>query len=616
VSADHPVPDGADGADVPVRLRDFSFRYRAQSEPTLHGIDLTVHHGEKIAVVGPSGCGKSTLLAALNGLVPHVHAGEASGSIEVFGTDPAAAPIIETSRRVGTVLQDSSGQFVGLTVAEDVAFSLENQQVPHAQMPARVAEAARAAGIADHLDASPQQLSGGQKQRVAIAGVLVDDVEMLLFDEPLAMLDPAAGRAAVELIDDLHREQGRTVIIVEHRLEDLLHRPLDRIVLMDEGRIIADLPPDELLASPLLREHGIRPPLHVEALRLVGAPVTADQHPADLERMDLTPAQAESVRTWVDASSPSSADPDRDRDSDRADVATSTALDLEHVGAILRRPGSSADVRALRDVTARIGRGEMLGVVGSNGAGKSTLARVISGFEKAAEGVVRIGGADAASWPLAEHGAHVGFVLQEPGQMLSQPLLEEEIRLGLRARGLDAEEIERRTARVLEVTDLRPMRSWPISALSHGQKKRLSIACVLALEPEILILDEPTAGQDFAHYSEFMDFLARIHAEGTTILLITHDMHLALEYTDRVLVISGGQLLADADPAAVLTDEELAARADLVVTGLFTLARRCGLADPIALVHRFVAADRAERAARGERTEPVEPVEQTEEQDR
>ncbi|MCG7310127.1 DUF3744 domain-containing protein [Brachybacterium sp. ACRRE] len=582
-------------AEVPVRLRDFSFRYRAQSEPTLRGIDLTVRRGEKIAVVGPSGCGKSTLLAALNGLVPHVHAGEASGSIEVFGTDPAAAPIIETSRRVGTVLQDSSGQFVGLTVAEDVAFSLENQQVPHAQMPDRVAEAARAAGIADHLDASPQQLSGGQKQRVAIAGVLVDDVEMLLFDEPLAMLDPAAGRAAVELIDDLHREQGRTIIVVEHRLEDLLHRPLDRIVLMDEGRIIADLPPDELLASPLLREHGIRPPLHVEALRLAGAPVTAGQHPADLPRMELSSAQRDAVRTWVEHAP---ADPSRNSATAArppSDVEV-PALDLERVGAILRRPGASADVRALRGITARIRRGEMLGVIGSNGAGKSTLARVISGFEKATEGVVRIGGADAASWPLAEHGAHVGFVLQEPGQMLSQPLLEDEIRLGLRARGLDAEEIERRTARVLEVTDLRPMRSWPISALSHGQRKRLSIACVLALEPEILILDEPTAGQDFAHYSEFMDFLARIHAEGTTILLITHDMHLALEYTDRVLVISDGELLADTDPAAVLTDETLAERADLVVTGLFTLARRCGISDPIALVHRFVAADRAERA--------------------
>jgi energy-coupling factor transporter ATP-binding protein EcfA2 len=610
VSAQNLRSDATD-SEILVRLRDFSFRYRAQSEPTLRGIDLTVRRGEKIAIVGPSGCGKSTLLAALNGLVPHVHAGEASGSIEVFGTDPAAAPIIETSRRVGTVLQDSSGQFVGLTVAEDVAFSLENQQVPHAQMPARVAEAARAAGIADHLDASPQQLSGGQKQRVAIAGVLVDDVEMLLFDEPLAMLDPAAGRAAVELIDDLHREYGRTIIVVEHRLEDLLHRPLDRIVLMDEGRIVADLPPDELLGSPLLREHGIRPPLHVEALRLAGTPVTADQHPAGVSRMDITPAQAEAVRAWVvgpptsptspTSPTPPSADPPTPAPEATAPESTTPpALDLEGVGAVLRRPGASADVRALRGVTARIGRGEMLGVVGSNGAGKSTLARVISGFERAAEGVVRIGGSDASRWSLAEHGGHVGFVLQEPGQMLSQPLLEEEIRLGLRARGLDADEIERRTARVLEVTDLRPMRSWPISALSHGQRKRLSIACVLALEPEILILDEPTAGQDFAHYSEFMDFLARIHAEGTTILLITHDMHLALEYTDRVLVISGGELVADADPAAVLTDEDLAARADLVVTGLFTLARRCGIADPIALVHRFVAADRAERAGLAE----------------
>lgn len=570
-----------------IELRGYGFQYRAQSEPTLHDIDLTIRVGEKVAIVGPSGCGKSTLVAALNGLVPHRYAGTATGAIRVAGNDPAQVPLVETARRVGTVLQDSNGQFVGLTVAEDIAFSLENQQVPHAQMPQRVREAARAAGIDAHLGDSPHELSGGQKQRVAIAGVLVDDVDVLLFDEPLANLDPASGRAAIELIDELHAEHGKTVVIVEHRLEDVLHRGVDRIILMDAGRIIADADPDTVLASGLLERHGVRPPLHVVALDLAGAPVTADQGPSRIDAMRLRPDQVEAMRAWAQ---------DESTRLPTGPVAMQPALELDAVSCDLS-VGPARTRRVVDAVSATVGRGEMIGVLGSNGAGKSTLARVICGFETASGGTVRIGGADAAGWSLAEHGEHVGFVLQEPGQMLSRPLIAEEIALGLRARGMSEQEIADRTDDVLEVCGLRPYRSWPISALSHGQKKRVSIACVLALDPDLLILDEPTAGQDFAHYSEIMDFLERINARGTTVLLITHDMHLALEHTRRVLVMSNGQLLADADPAAVLTDPVLAARADLVTTGLFTLAQRCGITDPRALVRRFIAVDRAARTA-------------------
>ncbi len=573
-------------AEPLIELRGYCFQYRAQSQPTLHDIDLVIRRGEKVAVIGASGSGKSTLLSVLNGLIPHHHRGTATGTVRVCGNDPAAVPLVETSRHVGTVLQDTSGQFVGLTVGEDIAFSLENQQVPHTQMPHRVQHAASIVGIQDRLASSPHELSGGQKQRVAMAGVLVDDVEVLLFDEPLANLDPAAGRAAVELIDDLHREHGRTVVIVEHRLEDVLHRPVDRIVLMAGGRIVADAPPDEVLVSGLLEQHGIRPPLHLAALRMAGAPARAEQHPADLTTMELDEDQVAAVREWVAGT-----------DAARPDVAPgrAVALELDRVGCELPRPGDAPGTRAVQDVSARVRAGEMIGVLGSNGAGKSTLARVVCGFEKATEGEVRIGSVDASGWTLAERGEHVGFVLQEPGQMISRPLITEEIELGLRARGLDEQVIAERTARVLEVCGLRPFRSWPVSALSHGQKKRVTIASILALEPEVLILDEPTAGQDYAHYSEFMDFLTRINELGTTVLLITHDMHLALEYTDRVLVMSGGRLLADTDPAAALTDEDLTSRADLVTTGLFTLSQRCGIADPVRLVHRFVQADRAER---------------------
>ncbi|HEX7351713.1 DUF3744 domain-containing protein [Brachybacterium sp.] len=590
------MPDARGPAGEPlIELSAYSFQYRAQSAPTLHDIDLVVRRGEKVAVVGASGSGKSTLLRALNGLIPHHHRGTATGTVRVQGKDPARIPLVETSGVVGTVLQDSSSQFVGLSVVEDIAFSLENRQVPREEMPARIESAARLAGIEDRLESSPHDLSGGQKQRVAIAGVLVDEVEVLLLDEPLANLDPATGRAAVELVDALHRDHGTTVLIVEHRLEDVLHRDVDRIVLMDRGRIIADASPDEVIASGLLEQHGIRPPLHVAALRHAGVPAHAGQRPSRSSDIHLTPQQIAAVRAWVlDAAvddAPEAAGTDA---AEAGPDAAEAALELRGVRSeISVGPGRST--LALSRVDARIARGEMIGVLGSNGAGKSTLARVICGFERTTDGQVLIGGADAASWSLAERGRRVGFVLQEPGQSISQPRVADEIALGMRTRGLDAEEIARRTTAVLEVCGLRPFRTWPLSALSHGQKKRVSIAAILALEPEVLLLDEPTAGQDHAHYTEFMEFLRRVNDAGTTVVLITHDMHLALEYTDRVLVLSGGDLLADDDPAVVLTDPELTRRADLVTTGLYDLARRCGITEPHRLVRRFVAVDRAAR---------------------
>ncbi|MGP5625669.1 ABC transporter ATP-binding protein [Brachybacterium alimentarium] len=572
-----------------IELAGYSFQYRAQSEPTLHDIDLTVRRGEKIAIVGASGSGKSTLISAINGLIPHHHRGTSNGAVRVAGNDPAMVPLAATASVVGTVLQDSNSQFVGLTVAEDIAFSLENQQVPHAEMPALITRAAELAGISDRLDDSPQNLSGGQKQRVAVAGVLVDDVEVLLLDEPLANLDPASGRAAIELLDDLHRDQRKTILLVEHRLEDVLHRDIDRLVLMADGRIVADAAPDVVLASGLLEQHGIRPPLHIAALRYAGAPATAEQRPSRSTDIALTAQQITAVRDWVaTAGSSPAAEPEA------AEPSPAPALDLQDVRCEVRVSPERTSV-LLDGITAQVHRGEMLGVLGSNGAGKSTLARVICGFEKLTGGALRIGAADASGWSLSDRGEHVGFVLQEPGQMISRPLVSEEIALGLRARGEDEEEIARRTTTVLTACGLAPFRSWPLSALSHGQKKRVTIASVLALGPDVLILDEPTAGQDFAHYTEFMQFLRTLNADGTTVVLITHDMHLAVEYTDRVLVLSDGRLLADADPAVVLTDPDLTRRADLVTTGLYELARRCGLRDPHTLVHRFVAVDRAAR---------------------
>ena len=582
-------------ADPLIRIEDVTFQYRAQAEPTLHHITLSIARGERVAIIGASGSGKSTLLRLINGLVPHRYTGTLSGQVQVGGLDPSRVSLVEVSRVVGTVLQDANSQFVGLTVAEDIAFSLENQQIPHGQMPQRVEAAAQVVGIADRLSDSPQELSGGQKQRVAMAGVLVDEVDALLVDEPLAMLDPASGRSTMELLDRIHAERGTTVVIVEHRLEDVLHRDVDRVVLMDEGRIIADAPPDELLASGVLPQHGIRPPLHVEALRHAGAPVTAQQTPRRADAIALHPEQVRALRAWVEEgeSSPDEmqADPRpstvASSGSDDPTPSAPPALSLQNVSVQL------GDRVVLDGVCADVAAGEIVGIVGSNGAGKSTLARAIAGFVPLQDGRIVLDGDDLAGRSIAARGQHVGYVLQEPSQMISQPTVREEVALGLG--GVDIADPQR-IDDVLTVCGLRPYRSWPVSALSHGQRKRLTIASVLVLGPSVLILDEPTAGQDMRHAAEFMDHVERVAASGTTVLLVTHDMHLALEYTRRVLVMSGGQLLADDHPARVLTTPELTRAADLVTTGLYTLAQRSGV-NPDALVRRQVAADRAERAA-------------------
>ncbi|QOR47153.1 ABC transporter ATP-binding protein [Trueperella pecoris] len=570
-----------------IEIHDLTFQYHSQAEPTLKNVSLRIEPGQKVAIVGRSGCGKSTLINVLNSLgFSHFGGRLTSGHVNVAGLDPASASLVDVSRHVGTVLQNSADQFVGLTVSEDIAFSLENQGVPQADMRDAVRAAATRVGIADHLDSAPQDLSGGQKQRVAMAGVLVDDVDILLFDEPLAMLDPASGRQTIELIDRLNRELGKTVIIVEHRLEDVLHCGLDRVVLMNDGVVVADLAPDEMVASGLLEAHGIRPPLHSTALRYAGVDITAQMRPSNAAFTVLDEGAAIKLRAWV-ADAPT---PDAHTSGERP-----AAIRVENLSVSYEQNGDLPPVRVLEELSTSITQGSLVGIVGSNGAGKSTLARAIAGFAKPNAGAIIIDGQDASAWSLAEHGQRVGFVLQEPGQMLSSPYVREEVELALRAHNLPPEEIAKRSEEALQVCGLWRMRSWPISALSHGQKKRLTIAIMLALGPKILILDEPTAGQDFGHYTEFMDFLRSLNRLGTTVILITHDMHLALDYTERTLVISDGHIIADAHPSAVLTNPDVTERADLVTTGLYTLAERYKL-DAEALVRRFLSVDRAARS--------------------
>ena len=562
-----------------ISFRNFSFQYRAQKRPTLTDIDLEIYPGERVLIAGPSGSGKSTLAGCINGLNPFSNPGACTGTLTVDGVDAPHSSLFELSAHVGTVLQDPDGQFIGLTVGEDIAFALENSCTPQDEMHAITRHAAELVGIENHLGYAPHELSGGQKQRVSLAGVMVDQVRILLFDEPLANLDPATGKQAIELIDEIQKKTDTTVLIIEHRLEDVLWRNVDRIVLVNGGTILADLRPDELLSGSLLAENGIREPLYVTALRYAGVDITPDKHPAHVDSLVLDDTDTQKLRDWFTARPRPAAQPERE-----------PLLEVKGLSF-----GYQKGQQTLQEVSFSIGKGEMVSIVGRNGAGKSTLSKLICGFETPDAGEIFLNGKPLAEENIRRRAQHIGYVMQNPNQMISKTMIYEEVALGLQRSGLTEEQIREKVEATLRVCGLYPFRNWPISALSFGQKKRVTIASVLVLDPELILLDEPTAGQDFRHYTDIMEFLRGLNARGVTVVMITHDMHLMLEYTRRALVFCDGRLIADRTAAAVLCDPALVEQAALKETSLYTLANRCGIAPAQEFVERFIEQDREVR---------------------
>nr|WP_148888593.1 ABC transporter ATP-binding protein [Streptococcus cristatus] len=548
-----------------IQFEDFSFQYQAQSEPTLKHINLTIYEGEKVLLIGPSGSGKSTLGQCLNGIIPNIYKGQASGQLLIKGQPAFDSSIYDKSNLVSTVLQDTDGQFIGLSVAEDLAFALENDMVDLPLMREKVLRWAKQLDLQQLLDNRPQDLSGGQKQRVSLAGVLIDESPILLFDEPLANLDPKSGQDTIDLIDQIHREAATTTIIIEHRLEDVLYRPVDRVVLVNNGEILFNGAPEDLLKTDLLAENGIREPLYITALRQLGLDVASATHLADLTKLELAKL------------SQSLTEPKAEQDGSRHEAL----LELEHVSFAYQN-----DRPILRDISLKIFKGERIAIVGKNGAGKSTLAKALCRFIDT-EGQYHWQGQDIKGDSIKERAERIGYVLQNPNQMISTTMIFDEVALGLRLRGLAEAEIEERVHAVLKTCGLYEFRSWPISALSFGQKKRVTIASILVLNPEIILLDEPTAGQDQRHYTEMMDFLDELNQQGHTIIMITHDMQLMLDYSDRAIVVVDGQILADQSPAQVLSNHELIAAANLKETSIFSLAEKLGV-DPLALTQFYM----------------------------
>ncbi len=564
-----------------IEFSDVSFKYRAQTSATLKNINLKIYPGQKVLIAGQSGSGKSTLAHCLNALIPCSFEGEMSGSLRVDGKEPSKLGVFGMSQTVGTVLQDTEGQFIALTVGEDLAFALENDNVPQEEMFEKVSEVADKLELTNFLGNAPGALSGGQKQRVSLGGVMALDVKILLFDEPLANLDPATGKRTITLIDELLKREDLTVVIIEHRLEDVLYKDIDRVVLMEDGQIVADMHPDELQCTDFLPEHGIRVPLDVAALKASGAKLSKESHPQHIETLDVEPYK-DKVKEWFHNSSFS-----------RQKSTADTLLSVSNVSFKYDNKRQT-----IKDVSFDIKRGEIVSLVGKNGAGKSTLASLICGFNRPDSGKILLCGEDLKKWSIKERGEKIGYVMQSPNQMISKPMIYDEVALGLVVRGVPEAEIKEKVNNILKICGLYPYRNWPVSALSFGQKKRVSIASILVLEPEILILDEPTAGQDFKHYTEIMEFLNQIREKlPITILMITHDMHLMLEYTDRTLVLTDGKLIMDAKPEEVLTNDEICERAYLKRTSLYDLALKCGIVEADEFVARFIESERVTKAS-------------------
>ena len=557
-----------------ISFKNFSFKYNNVVDKNLKNIDLTINKGEKVLIVGPSGSGKSTLSHCINGLIPFSYRGEFEGELKIDDIIPYKESLSEVSKKVGTILQDQDSQFIGLSVGEDVAFNFENNAIPLAEMKVKVINSLELVNMVDFINHSPYELSGGQKQRVSLAGVLGSDAEILLFDEPLANLDPASGSEIMQLINDIHEKTNKTIIIVEHRIEDVLEQPFDKVVIIDKGVVKGVGTPNEILKSDLLTNSGLREPLYVEAMKLAGCDVSSEDNLRDIN--SINEENKEILKSWF-----------------KNETSSKTINKEEKILEIKNLTFSHDGVKnTLDDVSFYLNKGEILAVLGNNGAGKSTLCRSITGILKPKSGSIFLNNECIDSWSIKKKGSAIGYVMQNPNQMISQHMIKDEIALGLKCRNFDKKYIDEKVEEVLKICGLYPYRNWPVQALSYGQKKRVTIASILAINPDVIILDEPTAGQDYKHYTEFMEFIKGLSNKGISIIMVTHDMQLTLEYCDRAVVLSGGKKIADDKPANILTNKEIIKKSNLKETSLSTLAKTIDIANTNDFVQFFIDLER------------------------
>ncbi len=517
-------------SELPLVLEDVSFRYRDRKGTAINHISFEAHPGEILLIAGASGCGKTTLVRTINGLIPRSYKGELTGLVHVFGEDTSGWKLSQISQRVGTVLQDPERQILGTKVLHEVAFGLENLNLPREEIYERVDEALQLLKITHLRDRETFLLSGGEKQKVALAGVMAMRPRILLLDEPLASLDPASAQDSLDMVRKL-ADEGMTVLMVEHRVEDVLRIHPDRVMFLSDGmiRYLGALPG----LSKAVNYHEVKLPAEdiVERAKKDPAPPQLYILPGARE---LTRAEKPLVR-------------------------------FEDVSF-----GYDTGVEVLHGINLEIKRGDVIAVLGPNGAGKTTFVKHAIGLLKPRHGHVYVEGRDTRDATVAQIASTLGYVFQSPSHMLFAPTVHEELAFGPTNLKHPKDAIDKEVKQALNIVNLSDKEQDPPLALSFGQQKRVSIAAILAMQSRILVMDEPTAGQDYQNYMNFMDAILQLPG-FEAVMFITHDVDLAVIYANRVLMIADGQLIADGKPQDVLRDFDRLRACRLVPSSLLAL---------------------------------------------
>ena len=516
--------------DAPLVIENLSFRYRDRQETAIRDISFEAEAGEVLLIAGASGCGKTTLIRCINGLVPRSYKGEMTGTVKVFGEDTAKWKLSQISQKIGTVLQDPERQILGTKVLNEVAFGLENLNIPREEILERVDESLKFLKIFQLRERETFTLSGGEKQKVALAGVLAMRPSILLLDEPLASLDPASAQDALDTARFL-ADQGMTILMVEHRVEDVLRIKPERVMFMSEGdvRYLGNLP-------------GLSKVVNYREIKLSAEDIV------ERAKQDEPPVEIKVLPGVT------------------VDGADEEALvKFEDVAF-----GYESDVEVLHGVNLEIKRGDVIAVLGPNGAGKTTFVKHAIGLLKPKSGRVLVNGRSTKDASVAQIASTLGYVFQSPSHMLFAPTVQEELSFGPKNLRHSKEQIEQEVKEALRIVNLSDKEQDPPLALSFGQQKRVSIAAILAMQSRILVMDEPTAGQDYQNYVSFMDSILQLPS-FEAILFITHDVDLAVIYASRVLIVNDGRLIADGKPQDVLHDFDRLKANRLVPTSLLDL---------------------------------------------
>jgi energy-coupling factor transporter ATPase len=554
-----------------IEVRDLSYSYPNANTPALKGLDLTIERGEFVLLTGPSGCGKTTFCRCLNGLIPHFYHGDLEGDVTVAGLDVGANQTYELAQHVGLVFQNPDNQIFALTVEKDVAFGLENQGVGKERMRNEIDWALNTVGISDLRERATHELSGGQKQRLAIASILAMRPKILVLDEPTSFLDPIGAERIFRVLDSLNRDHGITVILIEHRL-DLAAQHANRVVVFSDGQVANNGPPEDVFSLEETRLEGVGIPKIVQLYkRLRGRGITMERPPLSPDKLVH---ELESRLTRPESKLPVNKS-DLVLDEFTREHRASPIVEVKDVSFAY-----PSGVRALDGVSLTIHRGEFVAIMGENGAGKTTLVKHFNGLLRPQAGLVAVDGSNIKSLSVATLARRIGLVFQNPDDQLFSESVEEEIGFALRNFGFQEEIVEKRVDWALNLLDIGRYRKSSPFVLSGGERKRVALASVLAWDPEVVVLDEPTIGQDYAQKEKLRHFLMQLRTQGKTTVIVTHDVEFVADCKPRVVLMADGKIVADGSIKEIMTNDEALRRASVSppeITKVFSRLSNYGL---------------------------------------